>query len=239
MSQPRRPRKTRSRSSHAKESREESRFGIRYLHHHMFTGDTESEKQICPYDCQCATSMSSLYSGRTLVLLTVSMLILLIGVTFMLVGYLIPRRPVVYLEKSDGSRTLVDHSAIKFNNLLDDFTLVGTALVPLGAVIFCIILIFPVCRSSPSNRKGQYIKAPTEDSVMPKNKTLDSGASIASEESRSLSSSVSSASTLQKIPVLALVHNVQPEKKPDSLGKGGEFKMKTGKWKDSFEDPDE
>ena len=42
----------------------------------------------------------------------------------MLVGYLIPRRPVVYLEKSDGSRTLVDQNAIKFNNLLDDFTLV-------------------------------------------------------------------------------------------------------------------
>lgn len=236
MSHPGRPRKTRSRSSHAKGSREESRFGIRYLHHHMFAGDTPVEKQVCPYDCKCAATMSSLYSVKTLVLLTVSILILLIGVTFMLVGYLIPRRPVVYLEKSDGSRTVVDQSAINFNTLLDDFTLVGTALVPLGAFLFCIILIIPVCRSSPSHRKGEYVKAPTEESTPARAVTkIPDSASITSEDTRSLSS----ASTIQKIPVLALVHNVQPEKKPDSLGKGGEFKMKSGKWKDSFGNGDE
>ena len=55
-------------------------------------------------------------------------------------------------------------SAINFNNLLDDFTLVGTALVPLGALMFCVILIIPVCRSSPSHKKGQYVKAPTDES---------------------------------------------------------------------------
>lgn len=241
MSQSRKPRKTRSRSSHAKTPREESRFGIRYLHHHMFTGDTPRAEQLCPHDCKCGASMSSLYSGKTLVLLTLSILILLIGVTFMLVGYLIPRRSVVYLEKSDGSRTVLDQSAINFNTLLDDFTLVGTALVPLGALLFCVILIVPVCRSSPSHRKGQYVKAPTEESsatnvTATKTVTPDT-ASIASEDNRSLSSA--SSSTIQKIPVLALVHNVQPEKKPDSLGKNGEFRKKTGKWKNSFDEEEE
>lgn len=238
--QARKPRKTRSRSARAKTSREESRFGIRYLHHHMFTGDTPREEQLCPYECKCGASMSSLYSGKTLVLLTLSILILLIGVTFMLVGYLIPRRSVVYLEKSDGSRTVLDQSAINFNTLLDDFTLVGAAVVPLGALMFCVVLIVPVCRSSPSHKKGQYFKAPTEESsaatLATKTKTPES-ASIASEETRSLSSA--SSSTIQKIPVLALVHNVQPEQKSDSLGKSGEFRKKTGKWKDSFDEEEE
>ena len=244
MTQSRRPHKTRSRSSRAKTSSADSRFGIRYLHHHMFTEDTPREEQLCPYECKCGASMSSLYSGKTLVLLTLSILILLIGVTFMLVGYLIPRRSVVYLEKSDGSRKVLDPSAINFNNLLDDFTLVGTALVPLGALMFCVILIIPVCRSSPSHKKGQYVKAPTDESsaanLATKTKAPES-ASIASEDTRSLSSA--SSSTIQKIPVLALVHNVQPEQKTDSLDSLGEnkreFRKKTGKWKDSFEEEHE
>lgn len=189
--------------------------------------------------------MSSLYSGKTLVLLTLSILILLIGVTFMLVGYLIPRRSVVYLEKSDGSRTVVDPTAINFNTMLDDFTLVGTALVPLGALMFCVILIIPVCRSSPSHKKGQYVKAPTDEystaSLATKTKTPQKNASMASEDTRSLSSA--SSSTIQKIPVLALVHNVQPEPKAESvagsLGKTGEFRKKTGKWKNSFDEEEE
>ena len=249
MDQSKKPRKTRSRSSsssRAKSSNAESRFGIRYLHHHMFTGDTPPEaEKLCPHECKCGTSMSSLYSGKTLVLLTLSILILLIGVTFMLVGYLIPRRSVVYLEKSDGSRTVVDPTAINFNTMLDDFTLVGTALVPLGALMFCVILIIPVCRSSPSHKKGQYVKAPTDEystaSLATKTKTPQKNASMASEDIRSLSSA--SSSTIQKIPVLALVHNVQPEQKAESvagsLGKTGEFRKKTGKWKNSFDEEEE
>ncbi|KAJ7326577.1 hypothetical protein OS493_027531 [Desmophyllum pertusum] len=240
MTQSRRTRK--SRSSRGKTPRDESRFGIRYLHHHMFVGDTPRDQQLCPYECKCGASMSSIYSGKTLGLLTLSILVLLIGVTFMLVGYLIPRRSVVYVEKSDGSRTVVDRTAITFNTLLDDFTLVGTALVPLGALLFCVILIVPVCRSSTSQKKGQYSKAPTEESSTVKAKTPES-ASVASEDSRSLSSA-SSQSTIQKIPVLALVHNVQPEpKKSDSLGslhgKGREYRKKTGKFKDSFDEEEE
>lgn len=241
MTQPRKTRKSRTRSSRGKTSHDESRFGIRYLHHHMFAGDTPRDQQLCPYECKCGASMSSIYSGKTLILLTLSILVLLIGVTFMLVGYLIPRRSVVYLEKSDGSRTVVDHTAITFNTLLDDFTLVGTALVPLGALVFCVILIVPLCRSSPGQKKGQYFKAPTEESSAGKTttKTPDS-ASIASEDTRSLSSA--SSSTIQKIPVLALVHNVQPEQKTESLGslgKGREYRKKTGKFKDSFDEEEE
>lgn len=244
MTQPRKTRKSRARSTRGKSPRDESRFGIRYLHHHMFAGDTPRDQQLCPYECKCGASMSSIYSGKTLILLTLSILVLLIGVTFMLVGYLIPRRSVVYLEKSDGSRTVVDKTAITFNTLLDDFTLVGTALVPLGALIFCVILIVPLCRSSPGQKKGQYFKAPTEESsagnlATKQTKTPDS-ASVASEDSRSLSSA--SSSTIQKIPVLALVHNVQPEQKSDSLGslgKGREYRKKTGKFKDSFDEEEE
>lgn len=243
MSQSRKTRKTRSRSSRGKTTHDESRFGIRYLHHHMFVGDTPRDQQLCPYECKCGASMSSIYSGKTLILLTLSILVLLIGVTFMLVGYLIPRRSVVYLEKSDGSRTVVDQTAISFNTLLDDFTLVGTALVPLGALLFCVILIVPLCRSSSAQKKGQYFKAPTEESASSASKTKPPAetASVASEDSRSFSSA-SSQSTIQKIPVLALVHNVQPEQKSDSLGslgKGREYRKKTGKFKDSFDEEEE
>lgn len=243
MSQPRKTRKTRSRSSRGKTTHDESRFGIRYLHHHMFVGDTPRDQQLCPYECKCGASMSSIYSGKTLILLTLSILVLLIGVTFMLVGYLIPRRSVVYLEKSDGSRTVVDQTAISFNTLLDDFTLVGTALVPLGALLFCVILIVPLCRSSSAQKKGQYFKAPTEESGSSASKTKPPAetASVASEDSRSFSSA-SSQSTIQKIPVLALVHNVQPEQKSDSLGslgKSREYRKKTGKFKDSFDEEEE
>lgn len=244
MSQPKKTRKTRSRPSRGKTTRDESRFGIRYLHHHMFVGDTPRDQQLCPYECKCGASMSSIYSGKTLTLLTISILVLLIGVTFMLVGYLIPRRSVVYLEKSDGSRTVVDKTAISFNTLLDDFTLVGTVLVPLGALLFCVILIVPLFRSSSGQKKGQYFKAPTEDaaSSVTKTKTSETTA-IASEDGRSLSS-VSSQSTIQKIPVLALVHNVQPEPKSrdssgSSVGKGREYRKKPGKFKDSFDEEEE
>lgn len=244
MTQSRKTRKTRSRSTRGKASRDhESRFGIRYLHHHMFAGDTPGDQQLCPYECKCGASMSSIYSGKTLVLLTLSILILLIGVTFMLVGYLIPRRSVVYLEKSDGTRTVVDQTAITFNTLLDDFTLVGTVLVPLGALLFCVVLLVPICRSSSAQKKGQYFKAPTEETaanLAAKSTKTPESASVASEDSRSLSSA--SSSTLQKIPVLALVHNVQPEQKSDSLGsfgKGKEYRKKTGKFKDSFDEEEE
>ena len=243
MSQPKKTRKTRSRSSRGKTTRDESRFGIRYLHHHMFAGDTPGDQQLCPYECKCGASMSSIYSRKTLTLLVISILVLLIGVTFMLVGYLIPRRSVVYLEKSDGTRTIVDETAISFNTLLDDFTLVGTALVPLGALLFCVILIVPLYSSSSVQKKGQYFKAPTEDaaSSVTKTKTPET-ASVASEDGRSLSSA-SSQSTIQKIPVLALVHNVQPEQKSNStgssVGKGRDYRKKTGKFKDSFDEEEE
>lgn len=238
MTQSRKTRKTRSRSTRGKTSPDESRFGIRYLHHHMFAGDTPGDQQLCPYECKCGASMSSIYSGKTLVLLTLSILILLIGVTFMLVGYLIPRRSVVYLEKSDGTRTVVDQTAITFNTLLDDFTLVGTVLVPLGALLFCVILLVPLCRSSSAQKKGQYFKAPTEETAA--NLAAKPTKTPDSEDSRSLSSA--SSSTLQKIPVLALVHNVQPVQKSDTLGssgKGKEYKKKTGKFKDSLDEEDD
>jgi len=156
----------------------------------------------------------------------------------MLVGYLIPRRSVVYLEKSDGTRTVVDQTAITFNTLLDDFTLVGTVLVPLGALSFCVILLVPLCCSSSAQKKGQYFKAPTEETAA--NLAAKPTKTPDSEDSRSLSAS--SSSTLQKIPVLALVHNVQPVQKSDTLGssgKGKEYKKKTGKFKDSFDEEDD
>ena len=244
MTQTRKPRKTRSRSSRGKASHEESRFGIRYLHHHMFTEKTpeDQHQQRCPYECKCGARMSSIYSGKALFLLTLSILVLLIGVTFMLVGYLIPRRSVVYLEKGDGSRKVLDKSAITFNTMLDDFTLVGTVLVSLGALLFCVVLIIPVCRSSP-NKKGQYFKAPTDDAAaLPAKAETAETASVSASEDRRSFSGASSSSTIQKIPVLALVHNIQPESKHDSSANAGssgrsrEYRKKTSKHKDSFEE---
>lgn len=218
------PRKARSRSTRGKHD-VPRRFGIRYLHHHMFT-----DKQLCPYECKCGSTMASIYSGKTLVAMTASILILLIGITFMLVGYLIPRRPVVYLEKADGSRTPVDHSAITFNTMLDDFTLVGTVLVSLGALMFCLVLVIPVCRTS--NRRGEYSKAPTEE--------IHAVSKSKSTEGPRPADTTSSSSTIQKIPVLALVHGdiQQAEHKRPSGSRREKPKRKAEKFRESFEEED-
>ena len=243
MSQNKKTRRTRSRSSRGKTQRDDSCFGIRYLHYHMFTKRNGDEKQECPYDldCKCGTIMASVYSGKILVAMTFAIVILLVGITFMLVGYLIPRRAVVYLEKDGGTKLPLDRSAISFNTMLDDFTLTGTVLLSVGALCFSILLIVPICRAS-FNRKGEYLKAPTEDVPTSLTKTKVNE----SHGSHSEGSSVTSSDTLQKIPVLALVHNIQPQKTssaqppmaPSSTSRK-EYKMKkSGKYKDSFDEED-
>ena len=221
-----RPRKSRSRAARGGSER----FGIRYLHHHMFTADTPSGQQLCPHECKCGSSMASVYSNKTLAVMAVSILVLLIGVTFMLVGYLIPRRPVVYLEKADGIRTPLDHSAIKFNTMLDNFTLIGTVSVSVGALVFCLVLIVPICRSS-RNLRGEYSKAPTDETHSSPATPADTAPTAARGKS-----------TVQKIPVLAVVHSAdstKPEKKrPTPAGRRDKapHRSKLGKARDSIEE---
>lgn len=235
--QAQRPRKTRTRSSRNKRDKQ-SRFGIRYLHHHMFEDGGSESKQPCPsVECKCGTSMAAVYSGKTLVALTLSILILLIGVTFMLVGYIIPRRSLVYIERGDGSRLPVDTSAIAFNTMLDDFTLVGTILISIGALLFCVVLLVPICRAS--NRKGEYSKAPTEETPITRRQV--SSESLSSQpmdlDSRR-TSGTSSTSSIHKIPVLAVVHNVQP-KNPRNSSSLHEYRKNANQFKDSFEEQEE
>lgn len=234
------PRKLRTRSSRGKKAQtDNSRFGIRYLHHHMFDEGTPESKQPCPsVECKCGSRMAAVYSAKTLIALTCSILILLIGVTFMLVGYVIPRRPVVYIERGDGSRIPVDKSALTFNTMLDDFTLVGTVLISIGALLFCIVLLLPVCRAT--NRRGDYRKAPTEELTPVRREmssdSLSSSHQTDSLERRSSSGATSSSSSIQKIPVLALVHNVQPQAPQRSPSSIHEYRLAANKHKDSFEE---
>ncbi|XP_031563280.1 uncharacterized protein LOC116298850 [Actinia tenebrosa] len=238
---PKKTRKVKTRSSRGKKvqtDRTNSRFGIRYLHHHMFEEGTPESKQPCPsVECKCGSGMAAVYSAKTLIALTCSILILLIGVTFMLVGYVIPRRPVVYIERGDGSRIPVDKTALTFNTMLDDFTLVGTVLISIGALLFCVVLLLPVCRAT--NRRGDYRKAPTEEAPVRREMSMDSLSSsnqTDSLERRSSSGATSSSSSIQKIPVLALVHNVQqrePQRSPSNIH---EYRLAANKHKDSFEE---
>jgi len=199
----------------------------------MFEDGSDS-KQPCPsVECKCGASMAAVYSGRTLVALTLSILILLIGVTFMLVGYIIPRRSVMYIERGDGSRQPVDNTAITFNTMLDDFTLVGTILISIGALLFCVVLLVPICRAS--NRKGEYHKAPTEET--PTTRRQISTESLSDLDSRR-TSATSSTSSLQKIPVLAVVHNVQPNKQRNTSSLR-EYRKNANQFKDSFEEEEE
>lgn len=236
--QSKRPRKTRTRSSRTKRDNH-SRFGIRYLHHHMFEDGGSESKQPCPsVECKCGTSMAAVYSGKTLVALTLSVLILLIGVTFMLVGYIIPRRSVVYIERGDGTRKPLDSTATTFNTMLDDFTLVGTILISIGALLFCVVLLVPICRAS--NRKGEYRKAPTEETPVRKEMSSESLSSQPSDlDRRTSSGAASSTSSLQKIPVLAVVHNVQPKAQHTrSTSSLHEYRKNVNQLKDSFEEED-
>lgn len=238
---PKKPRKLKTRSSRGKKSpTDNSRFGIRYLHHHMFDEGTPGSKQPCPsVECKCGSRMAAVYSAKTLVALTCSILIILIGVTFMLVGYLIPRRPVVYIERGNGSRIPLDKTALTFNTMLDDFTLIGTVLISIGALLFCIVLLLPVCRAK--NQRGDYRKAPTEEIPVRREMSSDSLSSshqTDSLERRSSSGATSSSSSIQKIPVLALVHNLQPQAPLRSPSSIHEYRMAANKHKDSFEEED-
>ncbi|EDO35178.1 predicted protein [Nematostella vectensis] len=237
-------RKTRARSSSRGKLSGSGRFGIRYLHHHMFQEETPTDKG-CPYvDCKCGGAMAAVYSGKTLIALTCSILVLLIGVTFMLVGYLIPRRSVVYLEKSNGSRRPTDDSALTFNNMLDDFTLIGTVLISLGALLFCLVLLVPICKVS--DHKGEYREVPSEDVGSGNTRLVSvkkhSKDSTAVQGGESVLGS-GSATNIDKIPVLALVHNIQPqphEQQKSAASRNREYRKKRAeKYKDSFEEESE
>lgn len=217
MSQNKKTRKTRTRFSRGTTQREDLRFGTRYLHYHMFTKRNGDENLECLHDvdCKCGTVMSSVYSGKIIVAMTFSIVFLLVGITFILVGHLIPRRPLVYLEKNDGTKLPLDHKAVAFNTMLDDFTLTGTVLLSVGSLSFSVLLIVPICRSS-LHRRGEYSKAPTDEGATSTTTTTDNLIKVKNNQTRgSLSEGTnitSSSDTLQKIPVLALVHNIQTQK---------------------------
>lgn len=249
MSQNKKSRRTRSRSSRGTTQREDSCFGTRYLHYHMFTkrnGCGEKLECLHEVDCKCGAAMASVYSGKILVAMTFSVVVLLVGITFMLVGHLIPRRAVIYLEKNDGTKILLDRSAVSFNTMLDDFTLTGIVLLSVGALSFSILLIVPICKDSLS-AKGEYSKAPTDEVSTTENLTK-----IKNNQTRGSWSDgtnvTSSSDTLQKIPVLALVHNIQSQKpssvqhvQPTAPGSTAlkEYRMKKiRKPKESFEEED-
>jgi hypothetical protein len=131
--------------------------------------------------------------------------------------------------------------------MLDDFTLVGTVLISLGALLFCLVLLVPICRVT--NQQGDYRKAPTEDqppvrremsldSLSSSHQTRVNSDQTDSPERRPSSGATSSSSSIQKIPVLALVHNVQPQAPQRSSSNIHEYRKTANQFKHSFEEED-
>ncbi|KXJ11210.1 hypothetical protein AC249_AIPGENE19155 [Exaiptasia diaphana] len=113
----------------------------------------------------------------------------------------------------------------------------GTILISVGALLFCVVLLVPICRAS--NRKGEYRKAPTEETPVRKEMSSESLSSQPSDfDRRTSSGAASSTSSLQKIPVLAVVHNVQPKAQHRSTSNLHEYRKNANQFKDSFEEED-
>ena len=186
------------------------KFGVRYLHQHMFNDEPTSDEDSVHDIDQTPTKTD----GRFCFVRSVSGLMV-----FALVGGLVKRREIVYRVMKNGEEEPVSDDAIQYNSVLDAFVLVGGVLMMLGAIMLAAVQIL-VCypRRQLGTRKPRA-KDP-ESFLYPEKKSESEAAS----------------KKFEKVPVFALVHKVQPKKKEDCDSKDKSEAMKKHKFKTSFDE---
>jgi len=163
----------------------------------------------------------------------VGMLVILLGVTCLLLGYLLPRQPILIsqIEENDlkmwiathrqaqasgtpsASLAILDRKAIEYNNLLDLLKITGLVAICCGALVLVAALLVPACRPS---RRHHWADEPEggddeHQRISHLNQTLKNCLrSIHLKTHSTVFYSGVVASTDEKIPVFQQLQSVQP-----------------------------
>lgn len=193
------------------------KFGVRYLHQHLFKEDPTSEEESVIEDSH---QLPQKADGRLCFVRAISGIMLLAGLVLALVGGLVKRRAVDYRVHKNGSEEPVG-DAVQFNSMLDAFVLMGSVLMMLGGVMLAAVQIL-ICypRRKAGTRKP---RVEDQESFLYPEKTSES--EVASKK-------------FEKVPVYALVHKVQPKKK-DGNKKDSSNLIKKHKFKTSIDKEDQ
>lgn len=167
------------------------KFGVRYLHQHMFNDEATSDED----SVRDIDESPSKTDGRFCFVRCISGLMILAGIVVALVGGLVKRREIDYTVDENGEEEPVGDD-IQYNSMLDAFVLVGGVLMMLGSIMMAAVQIM-ICypRRKLGSRKPR-VKDP-DNFLYPEKKSESEAAS----------------EKLKKVPVFALVHKVQPKKK--------------------------
>lgn len=190
------------------------KFGVRYLHQHLFNDDPTSDEDSV-HDIDPTPTKPD---GRFCFIRCVSGVMILAGIVFALVGGLVSRREIVYRVKKNGEEEPVSDDAIQYNSVLDSFVLVGGVLMMLGGIMLAAVQILLCYPRRQLGTKKPRVKDP-ENFLYPEKK----------------SESETAAKKFDKVPVFALVHKVQPQKKEACNTKKSDA-LKKQKLKTSFDD---
>jgi hypothetical protein len=168
------------------------KFGVRYLHQHLFKDDPTSEEDSAVEDSHHIMPRKT--DGRLCFVRAISGLMLLAGLILALVGGLVKRREIDYRVHKDGNEKPVG-DAVQYNSMLDALVLIGSVLMMLGGVMLAAVQILICYPRMKSGTRKPRIKDP-ESFLYPEK----SESEVASKK-------------FDKVPVYALVHKVQPKKK--------------------------
>ena len=165
--------------------------------------------------------------------ITVGLLVSLLGVICLLLGYLLPRQPILIgqIEENDlkmwiathrqaqasgmpsPSLAILDRKAIEYNNLLDLLKIAGLVAICCGALVLVAALLVPACRPSRQHHWADEPESGDEENqrISHLNQTLKNCLrSIHLKTHSTVFYSGVVASTDEKIPVFQQLQSVQP-----------------------------
>lgn len=169
------------------------KFGVRYLHQHLFKDDPLSEDESVAGDSHHFVPQKT--DGRLCFVRAITGLMLFAGLVLALVGGLVKRRVIDYRVRDAGYEKPAEDAA-QYNAMLDALVLIGSVLIMLGGVMLGAVQILICYPRMKSGTHKPRVKDP-EDFLLTE-KTAES---------------VIAAKKFDKVPVYALVHKVQPKKK--------------------------
>jgi hypothetical protein len=190
------------------------KFGVRYLHQHLFKDEPTSEEDSAVEDSHHFIPQKT--DGRLCFVRAISGLMLLAGLVLALVGGLMKRREIDYRVHKDGDEEPVG-DAVQYNSMLDALVLIGSVLMMLGGVMLAAVQILICYPRMKSGTRKPRVKDP-ENFLYPE-KTGESEVA---------------AKKFDKVPVYALVHKVQPKKKDGN--KRTKLSIKKQKFKTSIDE---
>jgi hypothetical protein len=191
------------------------KFGVRYLHQHLFKDDPTSEEDSAVEDSHHLMPQKT--DGRLFFVRAISGLMLLAGLVLALVGGLVKRREIDYKVHKDGNEEPVG-DAVQYNSMLDALVLIGSVLIMLGGVMLAAVQILICYPRMKSGTKKPRIKDP-ESFLYPEK----SESEVATKK-------------FDKVPVYALVHKVQPKKKDGNKKDRTNHSLKKSKFKTSIDE---